>query len=373
MSFLSTSRTAVSKWFSNRSGDFLQEKSGGVLLAAGACAAGLGLWLLRRQHPDFDDASVLITGGSRGLGLTLARHFAREGARLTLLARDGDELEEARQELVATGGDVLTYECDVGDPEQAEAAVRFVHEQRGRIDVLVNNAGVIQVGPVEKMTIADFEEAFDVHTWGPLHLMRAVIPHMKAQGGGRIVNISSIGGLVAVPHLLPYVASKFALTGLSDGMRSELAKENIRVTTVCPGLMRTGSHVNALFKGKHEQEFTWFALSAASPLSSTSVQRAARQIVEACRRGTARLIITPQARLLHTLNALAPGLTATVLNTIARLLPGPDGEDDRQRHPGWASGTTLAPSVLTWLADKAARRNNELDEETAAVYHDDYE
>lgn len=203
----------------------------------------------------------------------------------------------------------------------------------------------------------------------PLHLMRAVIPQMKAQGEGRIVNISSIGGLMAVPHLLPYVVSKFALTGLSDGMRSELAQENIHVTTVCPGLMRTGSHVNALFKGKHRQEFAWFALSSSTPLSSTSARRAARKIVEACRRGASRLIITPQARLLHTLNALAPGLLATVLNIVARLLPGPDGKDDYQRHPGWASGTALVPSVLTWLADKAAIRNNELDEETAAVYY----
>ncbi|MFP4228851.1 MAG: SDR family NAD(P)-dependent oxidoreductase [Salinivenus sp.] len=360
----------MSKWFSNRKEGALPKNTRGLLWATGACAAGLGLWLWRRETPSFDGASVLITGGSRGLGLALARRFAREDARLTLLARDGDELERARAELAATGADVLVYECDVGVPEQVESAVQFVLEKRGRVDVLVNNAGVIQVGPVETMTPADFKEALDVHTWGPLRLMRAVIPHMKAQGEGRIVNISSIGGLVAVPHLLPYVVSKFALTGLSDGMRAELAKDNIQVTTVCPGLMRTGSHVNALFRGKHRQEFTWFALSSGTPLSSTSAPQAARQIVEACRRGASRLIITPQARLLQGLNALAPGLTATVLNTIARLLPSPDGEDDQQRHPGWASATSLAPSLLTRLADRAARRNNELDDETAAVYHD---
>ncbi len=369
----STSETGASKWFSNRREGILQKNTGGLLWAAGACAAGLGLWLWQRQKPRFDGASVLITGGSRGLGLALARRFAREGARLTLLARDGDDLERARAELAATGADVLVYECDVGVPDQVESAVRFVREKRGRIDVLVNNAGVIQVGPVETMTPADFKEALDVHTWGPLRLMRAVIPHMKAQGEGRIVNISSIGGLVAVPHLLPYVVSKFALTGLSDGMRSELSNENIQVTTVCPGLMRTGSHVNALFNGKHRREFTWFALSSGTPLSSTSAQRAARRIVEACRRGTSRLIITPQARLLHGLNALAPGLTATLLNTIARLLPAAEGEVNQERHPGWASGTSLVPSLLTRLADKAALRNNELDDETAAVYYDRHE
>jgi NAD(P)-dependent dehydrogenase (short-subunit alcohol dehydrogenase family) len=363
----------VSKWFSNRKEETREKNTGTLLWAAGACAAGLGLWLLRRkQQPRFDGASVLITGGSRGLGLALARRFAHEGARLTLLARDGNELERAREELAGTGADVIVYECDVGDPDQVDSAVRFVREKRGRIDVLVNNAGIIQVGPVENMTLDDFQEALDVHTWGPLRLMRAVIPQMKAQGKGRIVNISSIGGLVAVPHLLPYVVSKFALTGLSDGMRSELSKDNIQVTTVCPGLMRTGSHVNALFKGKHRQEFTWFALSSGTPLTSTSARRAARQIVEACRRGTARLIITPQARLLHGLNALAPGLTATILNTIARLLPAPAGNDD-QRHPGWASATSLVPSLLTRLADRAALRNNELDDEMAAVYHDRHE
>lgn len=374
MTCSSTNGTGVSKWFSNRKKKVLEKNTGTLLWAAGACAAGLGLWLLRRkQQPRFDGASVLITGGSRGLGLALARRFAREGAQLTLLARGGDELERARKELARTGADVIVYECDVGDPDQVDSAVRFVCEKRGRIDVLVNNAGIIQVGPVENMTLADFQEALDVHTCGPLRLMRAVIPQMKAQGEGRIVNISSIGGLVAVPHLLPYVVSKFALTGLSDGMRSELSKDNIQVTTVCPGLMRTGSHVNALFKGKHRQEFTWFALSSGTPLSSTSAQRAARQIVEACRRGTARLIITPQARLLHGLNALAPDLTATVFSTIARLLPAPNGDDDHKRHPGWASATSLVPSLLTRLADRAALRNNELDDETAAVYHNRHE
>lgn len=313
---------------------------------------------------------MIITGGSRGLGLELARRFAEEGARLTLLARDKEELDRARQELAATGADVLIHPCDVRDQEQVKGAVHFVLGERGRIDVLVNNAGVIQVGPVEHMEPADFKEALDVHTWGPFHMMHAAVPIMKEQGGGRIVNIASIGGLVAVPHLLPYVMSKFALTGLSDGMRAELAKDNIHVTTVCPGLMRTGSHVNALFKGQHEKEFAWFALSNALPLFSTRARRAAKKIVEACRRGTARLIITPQARLLHALNALAPELAATLLNLAGCLLPGAAQADGERRRPGWASRTSAAPSVLTWLADKAALRNNELHGK-AASYRDD--
>src|ERR687891_1372920 len=105
--------------------------------------------------------------------------------------------------------------------------------------------------------------------------MHAVIPLMKRQSYGRIVNIASIGGKVAVPHLLPYVASKFALVGLSEGMRAELLKDGIYVTTVSPGLMRTGSHLNAFFKGQHKKEYALFSIANALPLFSTSSKRAA--------------------------------------------------------------------------------------------------
>jgi NAD(P)-dependent dehydrogenase (short-subunit alcohol dehydrogenase family) len=340
------------------------------MLLAGACVgAGLALWRrVQREINAFEGASVVITGGARGLGLELARRFAEEGARLTLVARDHIELHHAAQELSEAGADVLVHACDVRDPDRVKEAVRNIYEARGQIDVLVNNAGIIQVGPMEHMDQADFEEAMDVHVWGPFYLMREVVPEMRAQGGGRIVNISSIGGLVAVPHLLPYVVSKFALTGLSDGMRSELAKDDIVVTTVCPGLMRTGSHVRAFFKGQHEKEFTWFALSGASPLFATDAGRAARKIVDACRRGTARLILTPQARLLHGLNAVAPGLTGTMLKLAGRLLPGTDDAGGAGRQPGWASRTTAAPSFFTRLADRASVRNNELHGEAAVAY-----
>src|SRR6201982_336127 len=107
---------------------------------------------------------------------------------------------------------------------------------------------------------------------------------MRVWGGGRIVNISSMGGKVAMPHFAPYSASKFALTGFSDAIRSELARENIHVTTVAPGLMRTGSHVNAQFKGEHDAEFGWFAAASGMPLISMNAERAARKILAACRR-----------------------------------------------------------------------------------------
>jgi short-subunit dehydrogenase len=173
------------------------------------------------------------------------------------------------------------------------------------------------------------------------------------------VNIASIGGKVAVPHLLPYVASKFALVGLSEGLRTELLKDGIHVTTVCPGLMRTGSHLNALFKGDHEKEFAIFSTANAFPLFSTSSERAASQIIDACRYGKAEIIITPQARLLHLLNSLFHGFMAESFSLINRVLPGPRGAKGDRMKRGWESRSLFAPSLLTRLADRAAGRNKE--------------
>ena len=341
---------------------------------AAALLAGAGAWaaaraVRRRPRFDFRGASVLITGGSRGLGLLIARELAQEGARLTLVARDPAELDLARRELAALSGSrVLALPCDVRDRGEAAWAVDTAAERFGRLDVLVNNAGIIQVGPLAHMSVEDFEEAMATHFWGPLYLTLAAVPHLRRQGGGRIVNISSIGGKIAVPHMAPYSASKFALVGLSNGLQAELAQEGIYVTTVCPGLMRTGSHVNARFKGRREDEFSWFALSDALPLASMDARRAARRIVAACRHGEPHLILTQQARAAAAAATLFPGLTARALQLANRFLPDPAETDGEEARPGWQHPSRWAPSVLTRLADQAAVENNQLLGEATAVY-----
>jgi short-subunit dehydrogenase len=236
--------------------------------------------------------------------------------------------------------------------------VRLVRDKFGSIDVLVNNAGVIQVGPFETMTLEDYEQAMDVHFWGPLYTTLAVVPGMKERGEGRIVNITSIGGKVSVPHLLPYSASKFAAVGFSQGLHAELAKDGIAVTTVCPGLMRTGSPRNATFKGQHKLEYAWFAISDSLPVTSVSAENAARQIVEACKKGQAELVISVPAKIAVIFHGLFPGITAEMMGIVNRLLPGPGGIGTK-RAKGKESESPLAPSVLTTLSERAARRNNE--------------
>jgi NAD(P)-dependent dehydrogenase (short-subunit alcohol dehydrogenase family) len=336
-----------------------------AVLLTGAALAGTTLALaraLRRRPPiQFRDRVAVITGGSRGLGLLMARELAAEGARIAILARDPAELDLARRELAAIGGlRVLALPCDVGNEDEVRWAIDATAERFGRVDILINNAGIIQVGPLEHMTVEDFEEAMRVHFWGPLYATLAALPHLRRRENGRIVNISSIGGRIAVPHLVPYSASKFALVGLSDGLRTELAKEGIYVTTVCPGLMRTGSHVNARFKGKRDEEFAWFAVSDSSPLTSMAGKRAARRILEACRYGEPALTLTVQAKAAAIANTVAPNVVARFLELVTRFLPGPAGEDGEEGRPGWQSSSRWAPSMLTRLSDEAAVENNEL-------------
>jgi NAD(P)-dependent dehydrogenase (short-subunit alcohol dehydrogenase family) len=326
-----------------------------VLLAVSAI-----LRLLQTQRYSLRDRVVLITGGSRGLGLVLARQICAAGGKVALIARDAEELGRAQADLARRGGapNVFGVQCDLLDTEQIRSGVRQIIDRFGKIDILINNAGIIEVGPLEHMTREDFERAMRLHFWAPFELITQIVPEMRRWGGGRIVNISSIGGKVAVPHLAPYSASKFALTGLSDAVRSELARDNICVTTVAPGMMRTGSHVNAKFKGKHDAEFGWFAASAGAPLISMNADRAARKILAACRRGQPSLTLTFAARTAILGNALFPNLTGYWMKIVNRFLPKAGDHEGNQSRAG-SQLRRLTPQWLTSLADRATRKNNE--------------
>ena len=321
-------------------------------------AAWFVLRFIRTARYSLRGKVALITGGSRGLGLVLARHICTEGGSVVLIARDPDELACARADLTRRGGTVLTIQCDLLDSGQIQSAVRQVIDRVSKIDILINCAGIIEVGPLEHMTREDFERTMRLHFWAPYELVSRIVPEMRTWGGGRIVNISSIGGKVAVPHLAPYSVSKFALTGFSDAIRTELARDNIHVTTVAPGMMRTGSHVNAKFKGKHDMEFAWFSVSAGAPLISMNADRAARKILAACRRGQPSLTLTMAARGAIVGNALFPNLTGYMMKIINRFLPGAAGEAGGESRAG-AHVHRLTPRWLTRLADRATQKNNE--------------
>jgi short-subunit dehydrogenase len=304
------------------------------------------------------DKVVVITGGSRGLGLVMARQFAEKKARIALVARDEIELKAACSELESKT-ESHWFACDVTEEEQVNSAVAKILDVFGTIDILINDAGVIQVGPLAVQTVADFKSAMSSHFFGPLYMALAVLPTMRQKQFGRIVNISSIGGKLSVPHLLPYCASKFALAGFSEGLRLEAMKDNIYVTTVCPGLMRTGSHLQATFKGQNEIEYALFSTFNALPVISIAAETAAKQILDACSCGDAELVISMPAQLAVKLKSHFPEFTSDVLSVIDRFLPGTGGIGESSRK-GSESQSKWSPNVLTTGIELAAGNNNEL-------------
>ncbi len=323
----------------------------GALLAARAVSRKITAY-------DFNNKTVLITGGSRGLGLVMARQLAAEGARLVLCARDEMELENARIELAGKGADVLVLKCDVTVQQQVTDMITNVQNEFSPIDVLINNAGIIHAGPVTEMTTEDFEEAINTHYWGPIHTILAVLPGMKVRGGGMILNIASIGGKISVPHLVPYSASKFAMVGLSEGLRAELKQYNIQVTTATPGLIRTGSPRHAIMKGQHKKEYALFKIMDSSPLTSMSAEATARKILDALRHGEAEVTTTLPAKFGALLHGLSPALMTDIFGFMNRLLPG-EGGIGKNRAMGYESESELSESFLTERTQRAAQRNNE--------------
>ena len=329
------------------------------LLVAGVAAGLAGAALLRRRSAiDLAGRVVLIAGGSRGLGLELGREFADKGAHIVLLARNRDELERAGESLPGVPLDLLG--CDLADPRQVADAVSEVVRRHGRLDVLVNVASTIRVGPLENLSIEEFHEEMGNNFFGALHAIYAALPHLRRSGAARIVNITSIGGRIPVPHLMPYTSAKFAAVGFSEALHAELARSGIRVTTVTPGLMRTGSPYRALFGGRSEREFRWFLLLSSIPGLSMSSRFAARRIVAACRRGDASLIVPVYLRLPIALHALAPGLFARTAGLANRALPPPVPTAGVELHEGREVLPPERSPAYATLTKRAARRNNEV-------------
>lgn len=336
--------------------------AGGGVLFAGAAAAALYKLATQKTRVRMQGKVVLITGGSRGLGLAMAEEFGRRGARLVLAARSPGDLQRAKEHLVRRRAvrhaeDVLTVAADLRRVEDAGRLIDRATEHFGQVDVLVNNAGVITVGPLENQRPSDFRDVMDSNFFSGVYCTLAVLPQMLSRRDGTIVNIASIGGKVAVPHMLPYTASKFAAVGFSQGLHAELRAKGIHVLTVCPGLMRTGSHVAARFTGNQASEYRWFSMSANMPGASTSAAHAARRIVRATIAGETEIAITVQAMMLARLGQVTPEVTVRVMATMNRLLPGAAAEDGEPRRGSEVRDQEWRPAEMIGRA--AAHRYNQ--------------
>lgn len=322
-----------------------------------------GLMLSPEANPfQWEGKSVLITGGSRGLGLGIAREAVAKKAKVTLVARKFEELASARQILINEYpyAEVCTVIADVTQKDQLENAFQEAKKAFGVIDVVVNNAGAISVGPFESTTLSDFEAQMKLHLYAVIESTQLILPHFLTRGGGRIINICSLGGRVAVPHMLPYDASKFALAGFSQGVSSELARQNIIVTTVYPTLMKTGSAIQAVFKGDHEKEFAWFEAADNFPGVSMSVKSAAQKILQACADGDSELVpsILGRARILG--SALLPEMMNATMEILANLMPrGQSGVRQTGHQSRALFDSSLLMSPLKKTVQEAEKDNNQ--------------
>jgi NAD(P)-dependent dehydrogenase (short-subunit alcohol dehydrogenase family) len=313
---------------------------------------------------------ALVVGGSRGLGLLIARELAGHGCRPVICARDADELDRAVALLRGWGQPAAArFVCDVTDPQAVESLVEQVEREIGPIETVVTVAGVIQVGPLASMTRDHFKEAIDVMAWGPVNVALAVLPKMRQRGRGHIATVTSIGGMVSVPHLLPYSTAKFAAVGFSQGLRAELAGTGISVTTVVPGLMRTGSHLRAEFTGRAPAEYAWFAPGASLPLVSMDAEKAAGKIVRGVLAGKGLVLLTPLAKVAARVSGVAPAATPVLLRVFARLLPSAPGAPEVvsaaevatvQGHRARSQLSSWVVERLTIWGNRAASRFNEM-------------
>lgn len=305
---------------------------------------------LERDYP-----VALVVGASRGLGLLIARELDREGFRVVIAARHAEGLARAAEQLRAEGARVATDVCDVTDNAQVEALVARTETEVGPIEVMVCVAGIIQVGPLAAQSRANFVAAVDTMLWGPVNTALAVAPRMRGRGHGRIGVINSVGGRIAGPHLLPYTTAKFGAVGFTRGLRAELAGTGVSVTSVEPGLMRTGSHVRAQFLGNHGREFAWFATAASAPLLAIDAERAAERFVRGILAGRAVVTVTPIGVLAPRVDALFPGLTSALLGLTVRLLPdAPDTPESSETKEGWQAAQDL-PRRTRFILDRVTR------------------
>lgn len=307
---------------------------------------------------------ALVAGGSRGLGLLIAGELVGRGHHVVICARDQAELTVAAERLRTDGGHATARVCDVSDAAAVEQLINDVESDLGPIEVAICVAGIIAVGPLDSLTHEHFEQSIGVMLWGPINVGLPLARLMKARGHGRIGIVSSVGGMVSVPHLLPYSTAKFGAFGFSQGLRSELSGSGVTVTSVVPGLMRVGSQLRAQFSGDQPREYAWFAVGASAPGISIDARRAAARITDGVLRGRGMVLLTPLAKVGVRVHGVAPSLTASALGLFGRLLPAAPGVptgtiDGETAEARLKPRTRRVLRAMTTLGERAARRNQE--------------
>lgn len=256
----------------------------------------------------FMGKTAVVTGAASGIGKAIAVALAARGCQVVLVDLNEDATAGARKEVETAGGRALVVAADVRNPAEVVAVYHRTLEAFGNVDILVNNAGVLRVGPALEATDEDWRNVIDVNLWGVVNGCRVFGPHFKNQGAGHIVNTASAAGLSGLPYSASYSASKFAVVGLSESLRWELAQFGVGVTVLCPGAVKTGIAIGS--GGPRTAELVdRFGLSA-EPL--------AKRVVEAIARNRARVLYGFEPRFWSALRWLSSSLHDQTGKALAR-------------------------------------------------------
>lgn len=245
---------------------------------------------------------AVVTGAAAGIGRAIAERLAAEGARLFLVDKNLSGLNDLAAELAARGTEVHVRQCDLANPPEITACNRAMYECWSHVDILINNAGVLYHGPVDRMTSPDWDWLIQINLLAPIQFTRELLSDLTSRPGSHVVNIASMYGLFAMPRTVAYHASKFGLVGFTEGLRAELGRQGVGVTAVCPGFVATDLFQTGR-SGHDGREVpvppSWLC---------TTPEHVAQKTVQGMLRDRA-LVVTPMAaHLMYNLKRFAPGL-----------------------------------------------------------------